>query len=464
MKITSEETNFIDAMTAKYNGYAYMYAEYPNKSYWKTMHDQNDYVDAINRLTNYWPEKPSQLYIHLPFCPNICHFCSCYRLKPQNYGEVKDFLFYIIKELQLLKQIITNNSVSANFKTIHLGGGSPSFLKEEEFTLLRNTLNELVPIASLDEFAIEIDPRHVDIDRLEFYHTLGINRISFGIQDFDPIVQKAVNRLQPINLVERLLTPRIRSLFKSISFDVLYGLPKQTLDSFMKTIDKVIELNPSRVVLLSFNFSPESNENQRNIQAHDLPGDKEKLEMFYKSTERLLAKNYVKVGLEHFSSPDDNLATIWKSGDFNWNMSGYHKGNANKIIGIGPGSCSRITDDYYFQNIKPLDQYKAYLLAGRLPIHKGYKLTEDDLIRREVTIQLRSRLVLDIDSIENRFKIRFDKYFNKEITFLDEFEKDGIIRRENHKLVLTDLGAPFTSFVCMVFDAYCNKNERVSIC
>lgn len=438
----------------KYTGYAYMYAEYPNKNFWSTDFTENEFKTALRTLPSYKKNAPLILYVHLPFCPHTCLYCSCYKVITKDYERVKNHLEFILCEIDLLNKFFNEYSIDLNFKQIHLGGGSPSYLKEEEFDKLVEKLDSTAKIKNLDEFAIEIDPRQADREKMLYYHSKGINRVSFGVQEFNLEVQKAVNRVQPLELTKNLLAPDIRKHFNSVSFDILYGLPKQTRESFRKTIDTILEFAPDRVVLLSFNYSPQFHKHQRAIKKNELPDNMLKTEIFLESAETLLNNGYVRVGLEHFVKPTDKLVEAWNTKQVNWNMSGYSLGNANKIIGVGPSSESRITDDYYFQNLIPLEDYEKAIANGKFPIYRGYKLSKEDLIRRDVTVGLRSNFFLDFETIERQYKINFREFFKKEMDNLDEFIKDGIIKVSNSRINVTEQGMPFVSFVCMNFDGY----------
>lgn len=444
-------------LAEKFEGrYAYMYAMYPNNNFWSKDVGEEEYKQALRALPEYAPSAPTLLYVHFPYCTKICHFCSCYKVRTGDYSRARRHLDHILKEMERTQQFLESEGIDPNFKFIHCGGGSPTYLENEDFARLAAQLRRMVNFGDMEEFAVEIDPRHVDQERLRFYHSQGVTRISFGVQDFDPEVQQAVNRIQPPELLERLLVPELRERFSSVSFDILSGLPKQTLASFRSTMETVVRLSPDRVVLLSYNHSPTTVRNQRAIEIGDLPSKVAKEEMFAEGMRILLENGYQRVGIEHFARPGDKLCTLWESGDFNWNMSGYGWGNANKIVSFGPHSVSRITDDYYFQNIAPLPDYEAAVEAGRFPIARGYRLSEDEKIRREVTIGLRSRLQLDFRSIEKKFGIEFKSYFAKELSQLEEYVADGVIRKTECGIEATEEGMPFVAFICMIFDKFAN--------
>ena len=335
----------------------------------------------------------------------------------------------IIQELNVITNYIKQNNINHNIKNIHFGGGSPTFLKEQEFKKLVQNVNKLIPFEDCDEVAIEIDPRNVDLPKLQFYRDHGITRLSFGVQDFDHDVQVAVNRVQPKYLMDRLLKSELRNEFDSVSFDILTGLPKQTKEKFLTTMENVVEFQPDRVVLLTYNHSPEIVRVQKAIDRKDLPHRSDKEEFWALGAEMLLKNGYVRIGLEHFAKPDDKLHNIWKEGSFNWNMSGYSPGRGNKIIGVGPSALSRITDDYYFQNYIPVKTYCEGVTPSHLPIAKSIKLTFEDKVRRDVVTSLRSHLMVDFDRISEKYEIDAMDYFKKEISSLSNFIADGIVKK-----------------------------------
>ncbi len=454
------KNNNIEFLSSKYVGYAYMYTQYPNQGVWSHDFEDDDFKKSLNMLPDYNPDSPLMLYVHFPYCPTLCTYCTCFKIIKDNYTHVDDHFPYLLKNIQLLINYFKDNSIAPNFKQVHLGGGSPSYLNDNDFSKLVEAINDLVKIEDLDEFNLEIDPRQVDAKRMKNYSRLGINRISFGVQDFEPEVMQAVNRVQPAQLMRDLLTPEIRKLFPSIHFDFLLGLPKQTIKSFRKTLDVILELAPDRLVLSTYRHEPNIFVHQKNlINENDLPSRTELSEIFLECVERLLANGYKRIGLEYFAKPEDGLAQMYDDESCNWNMIGYSRGNGNKIVGVGLGATSRITDTYYFENVKTLEEYKNSINLGQFPVNRGWKLTRDDMIRREVTVNcLRSKLYIDYKYIEDLFEIDFKKYFAKELSSLDEFVEDGLIILNDNGMRFTDVGKMYSAFVCMVFDAYYENN------
>jgi oxygen-independent coproporphyrinogen-3 oxidase len=450
-------------LSQKFSGkYAYMYAMYPNSNFWKKTNDDSiRFHTALSNLDNYLPEEPTLLYLHYPFCEKICFFCSCHKTAgslSSYQGRPLQTLDAIISELDIINRHFKKNKINHNIKNIHFGGGSPTFLNNEDFKKLASKVNELVAFADCDEVAIEIDPRNVDLKKLRFYREQGITRLSFGVQDFDHDVQVAVNRVQPKELMDRLLKSSLRMEFDSVSFDILSGLPLQTTAKFITTMKNVIGYQPDRVVLLTYNHSPDVVRVQKAIKKEDIPLKQDKDKFWAIGAEMLMKNGYERVGLEHFAKPKDNLFKIWQEGSFNWNMSGYSPGRGNKIIGVGPSAVSKITDDYYFQNYIQVKTYCEHALTSKLPISKSIKLNFEDKIRRDVVTTLRSRLSVDFDCISNKYGVDALTFFKKEIASLDQHILDGIIVKNGNKINATEHGAPFISFVCMSFDAYHPSN------
>lgn len=434
--------------------YAYMYAMYPNLNFWKDFNSSSSYEQALANLPSYMPDEPTQLYLHFPFCQKICHFCSCFKVKSNAYdGKPTATFDSIQRELIKLKDFQSSYG-DFNIKNVHFGGGSPTFLSDEDLGHFVHLVSELTLKTSLDELAIEVDPRNVDVARLSRIADMGFTRVSFGIQDFSHEVQEAVNRIQPKSLLDDLLKSKVRSRFHSVSFDILTGLPRQTLENFDRTIDAVLEFMPDRVVLLTYNHSPDLYRVQRKIDSNDLPSKVEKDEFWAMGASRLLEAGYKRMGLEHFVKETDRLYDKWLGDDVNWNMSGYSPGRGNKIIGIGPSAVSKITDDYYFQNYSTVHDYKKAVLEDRQPIRRFAKLSQDDKIRREVVTYLRSRLTVDLNELTRIYQIDYSVYFKDELRLLQKYIEMGVVTFRDGRIDATEVGKPFIAFVCMLFDRY----------
>lgn len=435
----------------KENLYA-MYVEYPHKSIWSDQFTDKDFRMALADLFSINKDTPLLLYIHIPFCPKQCYFCTCHSFVTKNYDKIEKYLDILYREIDLLGEYFEKHSITPNFREIHLGGGSPTMIREDDLDQLIEKLQSLTNIKQLNEFATEIDPRDTTKEKLLYYHSKGINRISFGVQDFDLNVQRAINRVQPRRLTENLLTPDLRKYFHGINFDIMWGLPRQTRESFRNTIDTVIELSPDRVSLLLLHYAPEIKKHQNLMKKNELPNAFEKTALFSDAVKTLIENGYIRIGLEHFAKSNDDLAIALNKKMLNWNSLGYTAGRYFDVIGLGSGSSSIITKKYYFQNTYSIDEYENLIRNGKFSIHRGYKLNNDDIIRRDVIHNLRIYFYLDYEMIENKHNIVFNEYFKKELALLEELIEDGILEISNNAIKITETGKYFTFLVCKTFD------------
>ncbi|MEW6558264.1 MAG: oxygen-independent coproporphyrinogen III oxidase [Elusimicrobiota bacterium] len=439
---------------------AFMYGEYPHKNFWSKKFNDTDFRIALKSVFSYRKDIPLLLYVHIPFCRRRCFYCTCRTFVTNDYERVKDYLNYLYREIDLYHEFFDKNSVMPNFREIHFGGGSPTILYRKEFDQLIEKLQPIVNIKNLDEFTIEIDPRVTTKEDLLYYHLKGINRISLGIQDFDPEVQKAVNRIQPLELTENLLIPDIRKKFKSVNFDIICGLPKQTRESFRKTIDSVIKLSPDRICLLYLIMSPEFSQHQKLMKESELPNAYERTMFFVESHQRLINNGYIDIGVDHFAKPTDDVAKGLKNKTLFWSGLGYTPGRYHDIIGIGTSSASRITDYYYAHNIYAIPDYETSITNSKFPIFRGYKLNDDDVLRRNIIHDLRTYFSLNCRDIEQKYSIEFKKYFKEEKTALEEFAKDSIIELSDDTITITETGKHFAPLVCKVFDKFIRIGKK----
>lgn len=441
----------------KYNDDLFpMYVEFPHKSFWSEKLKEEDYKNALKNLfsTDYKKKAPLLLYVHIPYCPKQCWFCICYSKVTKDYEQVKRYLDYLFREIDMLKKFFDENGITPNFHDIHLGGGSPTYLKEEDFDSLIEKLKSIVDFKNIREFTIEIDPRAVTGETLKYYHSKGINRISLGIQDFDPEVQKAVNRIQPVELIEKLLTPEIRKNFSGVNFDILCGLPRQTRESFRKTIETVIKLSPDRICNVFVTYATSYRKHQKLIKEKEVPDIYERTILFYESVQTLIKNGYVRIGFDHFAKSTDQLAKAFSNKSIHWNGLGYRAGEFMDTIGIGTSSASRVTPYYYSQNYYELPLYEKAIDEGKLPIYRGYKMNSNDVIRREIIHTMRSFFSLDFHKIEQLYNIKFKEYFKKELKTLQIFEKDNLLNVSDDMIDITELGKYFIYQICQVFDTY----------
>jgi oxygen-independent coproporphyrinogen-3 oxidase len=364
-------------------------------------------------------------------------------------------------EIERFHEFFKEHSFTPIVKEIQIGGGSPSYMTDEEFNFLMEKIKLLVNPLELEEFAFEIDPRSIDPKRIEMYKSAGVNRISLGIQDFDPHVQKAVNRIQPRELVETFLTPEVKKGLKGVNIDLLYGLPLQSIDSFRKTIQTAIDISPERITLLKYAHTPEREICQRALEKYPFPDYIEKMRIFKEALDKFQEAGYVHVGINDFVKANDDLAIALGNKTLHRIFNGFSPGRAKNLIAIGPSSTSSF-QGYYFQNVY-LGDYPSQLSKSRFPILKGYKLTQDDLIRREVINALLCERFIDISKIEEKYEINFREYFNNEIERLKPFIEDELIEVSEDKIKITPLGKMFVPHISSRFDNFLvNKEYKVS--
>lgn len=453
-------------LAGKYNTTGFMYTEYPHKSFWSLEFGEEGFKTALRSVFSKGKATPLLLYVHIPFCEQLCWFCTCHMLITQEYEKVKHYLGWLYREIDLLHVFFKKHSIRPNFREVHLGGGSPTFLEEREFDELIGKLQSIADLGRLDEFSIEIDPRKVDKNRMRYYHSKGINRISFGVQDFDLEVQKAINRVQPAELIENLLTPEIRGEFEhGVNFDLICGLPHQTPETIRKTCERAIQMSPDRICLNYLHYSPQFAPHQqimfdgRQGRPSQLPDFFERKMIFLEALETLTKNGYVRTGYDHFAKPTDAVARAMQEGKMKWNALGVTAGRYSDVIGIGVHSYSTL-DEYYAQNFYELSDYQSALAKGQFPVYRGHRLTRDDVIRRTVIHTLRNFFFLDFQRIEKEYGIEFKEYFKKELGTLEEFVKDGIVELSKDTLAITELGHQFANLVCRNFDKFYQTNKK----
>lgn len=462
-----EETNNkrIKKLMEKYNYRTYVYAEYPHKSYWTKEFSEDMYKKALLLLGSEKKDSPLMFYVHIPFCKMQCFYCTCHTSITNDYQKIKDYLVSLYKEIDLLKDFFTKNSIKPNFKEIHIGGGSPTLLKEEEFDILIKNIRDFVELSEIREFSLEIDPRTIDNEKLRYYSSKGINRISFGIQDFEPDVQKAINRVQPFEIVEKLMTPEIRNLFShGINFDILCGLPNQTIESIKRTFKKIIHLAPDRVCFSYLGFFPEYAKHQhimidgKNGRPDRLPDEYERRILFMTGVEILLSNGYIRTGYDHFVKITDEIAESLKKGKMRWNALGITTGDYTDVLAVGASSTNTL-GRYYSQNLYYNEGYIEVVNKLKLPVYRGYVLNEDEMIRREVIQAIRNYGKIKYNEIGTKLNIEFKKYFKKELEGLEGFEKDGLLIKDEEGFEMTELGREFVLFVCGNFDSFLNAKR-----
>jgi oxygen-independent coproporphyrinogen-3 oxidase len=400
--------------------------------------------------------QPLSLYFHLPFCSTLCYYCACNKVITRDRSRSAQYIKYLDKEMALMAPLLGNDR---RICQMHWGGGTPTFLAPEEMRELVAAVERHFTRADDTEYAIEIDPRQTQAGTMELLAELGFNRVSFGVQDFDPEVQKAVHRIQSLEQTRAVVEQARANGFRSVNVDLIYGLPKQTLDGFNRTLDQVIDLSPDRIALYSYAHLPKVFMPQRRIADADLPSGEQKLQIMTLAIGRLTRAGYVYIGMDHFARPDDELAVAQSRGRLQRNFQGYSTRPECDILGFGVSAIGRVGPTYY-QNSKALPDYYAALDEGRRPVARGIELKPDDLARRAIIQALMCNFRLSIESIELAHLIDFQKAFAEELKDLRLLEADGLVELTPEWILITPKGRLVVRAVCMVFDRYLREGRQ----
>ena len=394
--------------------------------------------------------KPLSVYVHVPFCESVCYYCACNKVVTRHHDRAGDYLTALEAEILLHTQALgTAQAVTQ----VHLGGGTPTFLSDAELERLMASLRQAFRIDTAAEVSIEVDPRTASPERLAHLAQLGFNRVSFGIQDFDPAVQAAVHRVQSLESVLDLMASARDLGFKSINADLIYGLPKQTPESFGRTIAQVSALRPDRIALYAYAHLPQRFKPQRRIDAGDLPPPQDRLQMLGAAIAGFLGRGYHYIGMDHFALPDDSLAVAKRRGRLHRNFQGYSTQPDCDLVALGVSAIGRMGATYS-QNAKTLPEYYEALREGRFPVVRGLALTRDDLLRRDVVMSLMCRGRLDFESIELGHMVSVPTYLAAELEALKPFVDDGLVTLDDHGIQVTARGWFFVRGVAMVFDRH----------
>ncbi|VUD56359.1 Oxygen-independent coproporphyrinogen III oxidase [Thalassocella blandensis] len=403
-------------------------------------------------------QTPLSLYFHIPFCDTVCYYCACSKIITANKKIAEPYLHKLMREISLQAHHI---SPTRSVKQLHWGGGTPTYLNHEEMSAIMSAIKQNFAWLNDDsgEYSIEIHPAGVDTKRISQLRSLGFNRLSMGIQDFDPQVQRAVNRFNSQAEVKRLIQAVRQQGFRSISMDLIYGLPKQSCNSFARTLDCIIELSPDRVSLFNYAHMPHLFKTQKQIDARELPEPQEKLDILKLSIEKLLSAGYVYIGMDHFAKPDDELATAQAAGTLQRNFQGYATHADCDLHGFGLTSISAI-GDVLIQNVKQLNEYAEKIDDGVIPHFQGVVLSKDDNIRKAIINNLMCHFQITFKEIETVFNIDFQHYFAKELMLLKEMQNDGLVQLDKHGLYVNTAGRLLIRRICMVFDSYLHSGAH----
>jgi oxygen-independent coproporphyrinogen-3 oxidase len=401
--------------------------------------------------------RPLSLYVHIPFCANICYYCACNKVITKDRGRALPYLQRLEQEIQLIACHLDPNQ---KVEQLHFGGGTPTFLSHDELRQLMARLRKHFNLLDDDsgDYSIEIDPREADWSTMGLLRELGFNRVSIGLQDLDPAVQRAVNRLQSLEETRAVIEAARTLQFRSINIDLIYGLPKQTPDNFARTVDEVINLQPDRLSVFNYAHLPERFMPQRRINSNDLPAPAEKLEMLQRTIEQLTAAGYRYIGMDHFALPDDELAIAQEESILQRNFQGYTTHGHCDLIGLGVSAISQI-GDLYCQNSSDLNHYQNALGDTQLATSRGLLCNQDDRLRREVIQQLMCNFSLEFAVIEQAFNIDFRGYFADLWPQLQAMAEDGLIELDNERISVLPAGRLLVRSLCMVFDGYLEQQN-----
>lgn len=426
------------------------YTSYPTAVQFHDRFGETEHREALARSNTLGG--PLSLYFHIPFCDTVCFYCACNKIATKDRARSAPYLDLLEKEMDLIARDLDTSRV---VDQLHWGGGTPTFLSHDEMRRLMTATRERFALRDDDkgEYSIEIDPREANAATVRLLRELGFNRMSLGVQDFDPVVQKAVNRIQSPEETFAVLDAARAEGFHGISVDLIYGLPHQNVTSFLKTLDRVLEARPDRLSVFNYAHLPNRFKPQRRINDADLPAPAEKLAILQASIEHLTAAGYVFIGMDHFALPDDGLAVAQREGSLHRNFQGYTTHAECDLLAFGVSSISQVAG-CYSQNVKDMDAYEAALKEGRLPIERGLCMTEDDHIRRDLIMQLICQFSLDYASFGARHGIHVQDYFAHAIERLQPMVADGLIEMSDAGIRVLPRGRLLIRNICMPFDRY----------
>ncbi len=435
------------------------YTEYPTKFNWKEEYQDNEFRRDLSEFVK-TQSNPAMLYIHTPFCEELCYFCLCSKSITKDYSKVSKYLYEcLFKEIDLYKNLCDSIGKKIQIGEIYYGGGSPTYYNEEDFLALTSKLQEVFDWSKSGNYTVEIDPRRVDVEKLLFYNKAGVNRLSFGVQDFDLDVQKEINRVQPPELLRNLLTPEVRKIFPVFNFDLLIGLPKQTPESMRKTIEFVNELRPPEVEPLYVHFKPNTRSYMTRMTRNVLmPDFYDRKAIFAEVVDGLIEGGYERTGYEKFALPSDIVANARKKGKAYYNSIGTTAGDVTTFISLGSSGHGNFNNKVYYQNFYELDLYRKALDEDKFPIYRGWKFSQNDRIRQDIIKHFRTYDDLDLKEFEKKWDIDFHEYFSKELDSMKEFINDGLVELTDTQMVMTGLGREFTPRICEVFDSYAGRD------
>lgn len=434
------------------------YTSYPTADRFDNSFGEADYRHWLRERSIGANHRPLSLYVHIPFCNTICFYCACNKIITKDTSKADRYLQYLERELTLVAAALGQRE---RLIQLHFGGGTPTFLSDEQLTRLMGLLHKHFDFMPEGEFSIEIDPRKVSRERVLHLAELGFNRMSVGIQDFEESVQVAVNRVQSEAETRTVIDAAREAGFKSVSVDLIYGLPLQTAASVERTLQRVLAMSPDRLALYNYAHLPTHFMPQRRINEVDLPSPSHKLDILQNSVQQLTDAGYVFIGMDHFAKPQDELSVALAQGRLQRNFQGYSTHAECDMIGIGVSSIGRV-GACYSQNEKELDAYYAALDTDHLPVMRGLVADEDDILRRSVIQGLMCRFSLSVESIEETFSINFADYFMAELEQLEDYQAQGLLSFDGEFLLVEPKGRFLIRNIAMVFDRHLRERRTAA--
>ena len=451
-----QSIQFDEALIKRYNQSGPRYTSYPTAVQFDERFGIDDYQAAAARSNQ--SDRNLSLYFHIPFCDTVCFFCACNKVWTRDRSKTTPYLTRLYQEIKMQAKLFDPNR---KVDQLHWGGGTPTFINMDEMRELMTVTRKHFNLHDDDsgEYSIEIDPREATKESVRLLRELGFNRMSLGVQDFDPKVQKAVNRIQTQAQTFEVLEGARESGFLSVNVDLIYGLPHQTETGFMATLDKVLQAEPDRFSIFNYAHMPSMFPTQKKMKEADMPSPDEKLAILHATTNRLLEAGYVYIGMDHFAKPDDELAVAQRNETLYRNFQGYSTHAECDLVGMGATSIS-LVNNTYAQNYKGLDDYYQAIDAGHLAVFRGVELSEDDELRRDVITRLISHFHLNFGKIEAQWGIVFKEYFADELVRIQPMVEDGLLELTATDLTVTAAGRLLIRNICMVFDAYLKQGMQ----
>jgi oxygen-independent coproporphyrinogen-3 oxidase len=449
INLQTETLNVTDAILERYNVPGPRYTSYPTAPEWMDAFGPDDFARALAESNAGSPAAPLSIYAHLPFCESLCLFCGCNVVINKDHEVLNPYLGNLRREID---QISVRVDRSRPVVQMHWGGGTPTYLSPAQMEELFHWFRDHFTLAADAEVGIEIDPRTTSEAHITALARMGFNRVSMGIQDFNPVVQKTIHRIQPYEMTKAVFDFCRAQKFESISVDLIYGLPHQTPESFVDSVEKVIELNPDRVAMFSYAHVPWLKKQQGSFARH-IPQGMDKFRIFRAGIERFTRAGYVYIGMDHFARPDDELCVAQRQRTLHRNFQGYTTKAGADLLGVGVSSISGM-GRIYAQNFRVLQDYYGAIEQNRLPTMRGIRLTDDDVLRRAVISRILCHCVLHKEEIEREFHVCFDEHFAGELARLKPLVEDGLVVLSPESISVTSLGRIFIRNVGMVFDTY----------